>query len=154
MIDIQKLTTFVERQLAEAGYFLVSLNVSADNDIIIEIDSPQGVDIDYCAELTRAIESEFDRDADDYSLEVGSAGLTAPFRVRGQYEKNIGNEVEVLTTDGRKLRGTLLALADHSFTLGVQQKVRHEGQKRPSIENIELTIPFSETKYTKYLLDF
>lgn len=154
MIDSQKLKEFVEQRLAEAGYFLVSLSVSADNDITIEIDSLTGVDIDYCAELTREIEAEFDRDADDYSLEVGSAGLTAPFRVRGQYEKNLGNEVEVLTTDGRKLRGTLKALGAADFTLSVEQKVKREGQKRPAIETTDITSPFTETKYTKYLLDF
>ena len=154
MIDSQKLKEFVEQRLSAAVYFLVDLSVSADNDISIEIDSPTGVDIDYCAELTREIEAEFDRDADDYSLEVGSAGLTAPFRVRGQYEKNLGNEVEVLTTDGRKLRGTLKSLGSDDFTLAVEQKVKREGQKRPSVETVDLTIPFSETKYTKYLLDF
>ena len=60
----------------------MGLNITPDNRITVEIDSPTGVDIDECVRLTRAIESRFDRDADDYELEVGSAGLTAPFHAR------------------------------------------------------------------------
>lgn len=69
------------------------------------------------------------REPEDYELEVGSAGLTAPFKVRGQYEKNIGNEVEVLATDGKKYRGTLREVTDNGFTVEIRTRVRREGRR-------------------------
>ena len=107
MIDKQLLTQEIEKDLEDTDLFLVDLSVSPDNRIVVEIDSRRGVDIEDCTRLTQQIESAFDRDVEDYELEVGSAGLTSPFKVKGQYEKNIGNEIEVLTRDGRKLTGTL-----------------------------------------------
>ena len=112
------------------------------------------VSIDDCANLTRAIESHFDREKEDYELEVGSAGLTSPFKVKRQYEKYLDEEVEVLTNDGRKLKGTLKSVDEETFTIGIAKKVKPEGAKRP-IEVIEdETINYNETKYTKYLIQF
>ena len=87
---------------------------------------------------------------------MGSAGLTSPLKVRRQYEKNIGNEVEVLTRDGRKLTGVLSALAPdgESFTLLVKQKVKEPGKKRPVIEEVPQSIAIADTKYVKYLINF
>ncbi|MDE5857439.1 MAG: ribosome assembly cofactor RimP, partial [Muribaculaceae bacterium] len=90
MIDKDKLRLTVEKAIEGTDIFLVDLKVSPDNNIVVEIDSKNGLDIDTCADLTRKIEAEFDRDAEDYELEVGSAGLTSPFKVKAQYEKNIG----------------------------------------------------------------
>ena len=114
MIDKNLLRESVEKAIEGTDLFIVGITVSAQNNIVVELDSPGSLDIDTCAAVTRAIEKDFDRDVEDYDLEVGSAGLTAPFRVRGQYEKNIGNEVEILTRDGRKIKATLTAVgADH-----------------------------------------
>lgn len=105
MIDKTALTAFIEGRLENTDLYLVDVEVTPANEIRVEIDSDASVDIDRCVELTREIEQEFDRDVEDYELEVGSAGLTSPFKVLRQYEKNIGNEVEVLAADGRKYRG-------------------------------------------------
>ena len=85
--------------MVDTDLFLVDISVTPDNNITVEVDSATGVDIDACAAITRAVEAVFDRDAEDYALEVGSAGLTAPMKVRGQYDKNLGNDVEILTRD-------------------------------------------------------
>ncbi len=107
-IDKELLVKTVIEAISGTDLFLVEAKVGSSNDFInIEIDSASGVDIDTCARITRRIEEVFDREAEDYSLEVGSAGLTSPFKVRRQYEKNVGNDVEVLTSDGRKLHGVL-----------------------------------------------
>ncbi len=119
MIDKELLAKTVEEALAGTDMFVVDIRVSASNDITVELDSSDGMDIDTCADITRHIESVFDRDIEDYSLEVGSAGLTAPFKVRGQYVKNIGNDVEILTSDGRKLRGVLAAVGPESETADI-----------------------------------
>ena len=135
--------------------FLVDVAISADNHIVVEIDSYEGsVSIDNCVAITRAVEQAFDRDKDDYELEVGSAGLTSPFKVKAQYEKNIGNDVEVLTAQGVKLKGVLSEVGDDTFTIKVAKKVKPEGAKRPVIVEEDVTIKYSETKYTKYLIQF
>ncbi|MDE5553964.1 MAG: ribosome assembly cofactor RimP, partial [Muribaculaceae bacterium] len=108
MIDKQLLAKTVEDAIAGTNLFVVDIAVKPGNNIIVEVDSAEGVDIDTCVDITRKIESVFDRDVEDYELEVGSAGLTSPFKVKGQYEKNIGNEVEIVTRDGRKLSGRLV----------------------------------------------
>ena len=135
--------------------FLVDVAISADNHIVVEIDSYEGsVSIDNCVAITRAVEQAFDRDKEDYELEVGSAGLTSPLKVKAQYVKNIGNDVEVLTTQGAKLKGVLSEVGDDTFTIKVAKKVKPEGAKRPVIIEEDVTIKYSETKYTKYLIQF
>ena len=154
MIDKAKLIDVINASIEGSELFLVDVTVSRDNNIVVEIDSMDSVSIDDCANLTRAIESNFDREVEDYELEVGSAGLTSPFKVKQQYDKYMGEEVEVLTKDGKKLKGTLKEAGDETFTLGISKKVKPEGAKRP-VEVIEdETFNYSEIKYTKYLIQF
>ncbi len=154
MIDKTILTQTVEEAIAGTDLFIVDIDVKADNNIIVEVDSISGVDIDSCVAITRKIESVFDRDVEDYQLEVGSAGLTSPFKVKGQYDKNIGNEVEVLTRDGRKLSGRLVETTDSTFTVEVPVKVKHEGAKRPVIELQPETFAYGDCKSVRYKIDF
>lgn len=154
MIDKAKLIDVINASIEGSELFLVDVTVSRDNNIVVEIDSMDSVSIDDCANLTRAIESNFDREVEDYELEVGSAGLTSPFKVKQQYDKYMGEEVEVLTKDGKKLKGTLKEAGDETFTLGISKKVKPEGAKRP-VEVVEdETFNYSEIKYTKYLIQF
>ncbi len=155
MIDKQLLTRTVEEAIANTDAFIVEIRVSPANEIVVEIDSSTGIDIDTCADITRKIEATFDRDVEDYELEVGSAGLTAPFKVRGQYLKNIGNEVEVLTRDGRKLKGILKDVADNDdFTIAVPTKVKPEGAKRPIVTDVDTTLSPADCKSVKYVINF
>ena len=154
MIDKQLLTQTIEQAIEGSSIFIVDIKINPGNAIVVEIDSPENIDIDTCASITRKIEAVFDRDAEDYELEVGSAGLTAPFKVKGQYLKNIGNEVEVLTRDGRKMQGTLTAVGDDDFIIEVAKKVKEPGAKRPSIIMEPITLEISNTKSVKYLINF
>lgn len=154
MIDKQQLTQTVEQAIEGTSIFIVDIKINPGNAIVVEIDSPESIDIDTCATITRQIEAAFDRDVEDYELEVGSAGLTAPFKVKGQYLKNIGNEVEVLTSDGRKLQGVLTAVSDNDFTIEVAKKVKEPGAKRPTLVMEPTTIEMSSTKSVKYLINF
>ncbi len=154
MIDKEKLTDFLNEALADTDCFLTDLTVSADNDIVVEIDSDGSIDIDFCSALSRRIEEAFPREPEDYTLEVGSAGLTAPFKVRRQWEKNLGNDIELLTRDGKKIYGRLARLTGDAAVLETEQKVRREGMKRPVIERLELEIPFSDVRRASYDLKF
>lgn len=162
MIDKTLLINTVKETLEGTDMFLVDARVTPSNEITVEIDSVSGIDTDTCADITRKIESVFDRDVEDYGLEVGSAGLTSPFKVYGQYAKNIGNDVEVLTRDGRKIKGTLTAAApgnptdptDVSFTVTMQVKVKEPGAKRPVLRDEPVGLRAADCKSVKYLIKF
>ena len=142
MIDKELLKQTVEAAIEGTEIFVVDIKVTPDNILTVTVDSANGVDIDSCIAITRAVETAFDREVEDYELEVGSAGVTAPFSVPRQYEMNIGNPGEILTRDGRKLHATLTGVDDgcRHITVNVATKVRAEGAKRPHIEDVEHTI--------------
>ena len=149
MIDKDLIRQTIEEKLASTDCFLVSLSISGDNQIMVEIDSETSVDLDFCVELTRYIEQHFDRDAEDYSLEIGSYSITKPFVDRRQYRKNIGRKVEVLTEESRKIRGTLVAVDNDDFTLEIEEKELVEGQKRKKLGKKEITLLYNSVKQTK-----
>ena len=149
MIDKSAVQHAVEEWLQGKEYFLVNLNISADGRIVVVIDHAEGVWIEDCADLSRHIESRIDREAEDYELEVGSAGLGQPFRVRKQYEVHVGKPVETQTTDGKKYRGILLSVEEDGFTLGIEQNVKEEGRKRPVVREVPQTFVFADVAYTK-----
>lgn len=144
----------VESFLAETEYYLVDTKISGDNRISIEIDSFEGVSLDFCADLNRFIENNLDREKEDYELEVSSAGLTEPFKVLKQYEKNIGNEVEVFTKDNKKIIGVLTSFDENKITLQQEKQVKPEGAKRKITVQEDVIIPFETIKTTKYIIRF
>lgn len=107
---------------------MVSVEISPDNRIVVEIDHADGVWIEDCVALSRYIEEHLSRDEEDYELEVGSAGLGQPFKVPQQYINFVGKEVEVLDADGVKVKGILKAVDGNDFTVGVEEKVKVEGK--------------------------
>ena len=149
MIDKDLIRQTIEEKLASTDCFLVSLSISGDNQIMVEIDSETSVDLDFCVELTRYIEQHFDRDVEDYSLEIGSYSITKPFVDRRQYRKNIGRKVEVLTEESRKIRGTLVAVDNDDFTLEIEEKELVEGQKRKKLVKKETTLLYNSVKQIK-----
>ena len=154
MIDKTVVKKLVEEWLDGKDYFLVDIEISSDNRIVVEIDHADGVWIEDCAELSRYIEERLDRDVEDYELEVGSAGLGQPFKVPQQYLNFIGQEVEVLDADGKKVKGILKSVDDHLFTVTVREKVKEEGKKRPTMTDVDRTVDMEKVKYTKYLISF
>lgn len=154
MIIKDSVTQIVESYLSDSDYYLVDVKISADNRISVEIDRFEGVSIEYCSRLSKAIENKLDRDVEDYELEVSSAGLTEPFKVLKQYEKNMGNEVEVLTKEGKKLIGILTGFTNQNITLEIETQLRPEGAKRKITVKEEKNLPFSNIKTTKYIIRF
>lgn len=154
MIFKDTVIQIVSDYIAASEYYLVDVNVTPDNRISVEIDAFEGVSLDYCIELSKQIESKFDREVDDFELEVSSAGLTEPFKVLKQYEKNIGNEVEVLSKNGIKLSGVLSDANDTFFTITVEKKIQPEGAKRKVTVNEAISFNYNDIKYTKYIIRF
>lgn len=154
MIDKSIVNQIVDEFISNSDLYLVDLKISYDNRITIEIDSMQGVSLDDCVELNRFIESRIDREIEDYELEVSSAGLTEPFKVLKQYEKNKGKEVEVLTLTGKKLNGILQEANQQNFTLLTEQSVKQEGAKRKTVVQIPVVFQYDEIKYSKLIIRF
>ena len=154
MIDKNYVNKLVEEWLEDKDYFLTDLTISPDDRIVVEIDHEEGVWIEDCVELSRFIESHLDREQEDFELEVGSAGIGQPFKVLRQYEIHQGENVEVLTTEGRKLQGVLHDVTEQGFMLTVEEKVREEGAKRPKLVSRDINLTFEQVKWTKYLLIF
>ena len=152
MINKAAVQQAVEEWLEGKDYFLVDVEISADDRISVEIDHAEGVWIEDCADLSRYIESKISREEEDYELEVGSAGLGQPFRVKRQYEIHVGHDVETQTLDGHKYKGILASVADDGFSIEVMEKVQEEGRKRPVSKLVTRHFNFTEVAYTKYLI--
>ena len=134
MIDKTELQQVINRALEGTKMYLVTLKVSKDNVIEVALDSDEDITIDDCVAVNDAVLEAFDRDQEDYELTVGSYGITSPLLLPRQYRKNIGYEVEVLTADGRKLKGVIADADDEGFALSTTVKKKLEGKKRPDIK--------------------
>ncbi len=154
MIDRQQVIDLTNEWLANKEYFLVDVAISKDDKITVEIDHAEGVWIEDCAELSRHIESGLSRETEDFELEVGSAGLGQPFKVLQQYKNHIGLEVEVLTKDGKKIKGILKEATEEQFAVTVSKKEKIEGVKRPQIVEEDIYFTYDGIKYTKYIINF
>ena len=154
MIDKNVVKELVDEWLQDKEYFLVSIEISPDDKIVVEIDHADGVWIEDCVALSRFIEDHLNRDEEDYELEVGSAGLGQPFKVPQQYVNFIGKEVEVLDADGQKYKGVLNSAEGNDFVVTVQEKQKVEGKKRPQIVEVDRAFQMDKVKYTKYLINF
>jgi ribosome maturation factor RimP len=154
MIEKDVIKSLVDKKLAGSDNYLIEISVRPDNLISVEIDNDQGVSIDDCIALSRFIEEHLDREKEDFELEVGSSGITSPFKVVRQYLKNIGKEVEMSLKSGMKLTGILKDADDNGATIIIEKKVTAEGTKRKTTVIEDQTYLYSEIKYTKYLIRF
>ena len=157
MITKQTLASLAEEWLEGKDYFLVDAEVTSDMRLLVEIDCKEGVWIEDCASLSRFIQEHLGEEMDDYELEVGSAGIGQPFKVMQQYLIHVGDDIEVLTLDGKKLKGQLTAVDTEAmtFTMKTTEKIVPEGKKRPVNVEVEKLFPINGgTKYCKYLINF
>lgn len=124
----------INGEIVARGLFLVDVFVGRDNDIEVTIESEQGtIELDDCVAISRFFETCFDREKEDYSLTVTSAGLDQPFKVLKQYTKAIGSKVEVQMKGGKKLVATLTAADLESITLSYTAKEAVEGKKKKEL---------------------
>lgn len=154
MIDTKKIVEAATRKLEGTDLFVVDCTSTPGNDIELTIDSDTSVGIDACAELSRAVEAEFDREEEDFSLTVMSAGIGSELRSLRQYRKLTGRSVEVLLTSGIKILARLDEVSDEAITLSYEEKQAVEGKKKKQLVTVTRTYPFAEIKSTKEWLDF
>lgn len=156
MIDRNIIEKAVEEWLQKGDYYLVDVEMTADDRIVIEIDHADGVWIEDCADLSRHLQDTLGDELGDYELEVGSAGIGQPFKVMQQYVNHVGKEVEVLQANGQKVQGILKSVDTEggSFVVTVREKQQVEGRKRPVPVDVDKVFTVSGVKYCKYLLNF
>jgi ribosome maturation factor RimP len=155
MMDKSMIHSLLEEKFYDTGYELITLKVSAQNEILVEVDKLDGVDVDFCAQLNHYLVEQLDaQGVEDYALEVGSVSLTAPFVTKMQYTKHLGHDVEVLSADGKKYRGVLVSVDDTTFSIDTEVLVAVEGKKRKQKEIQTLTFAYDAVKYAKYDLKF
>ena len=133
-MNVSEIIDAIGDEIVARGCFLVDISVSKDNDIILTIESENGqIELDDCVSLSRYFETKFDREVEDYSLTVSSAGLDQPFKVYRQYVKAVGSKVEVMLKGGKKLVADLVSCDEESITLKYSAKEAVEGKKKKEI---------------------
>lgn len=129
MIGKDQIFAIIEEKLKNDNVFIVELNVSVSNDIVLYIDSFEGVNISYCVDISRLIEHTLDREVEDFQLMVSSAGI-GPFKVKEQYQKYEGKEVLVKTANDKPREGVLSGVTDTTFSISFKEKIKEEGKKK------------------------
>jgi ribosome maturation factor RimP len=140
MITDEKIIELVQKHIQETDIFLVEAVVKPGNMIRVHVDRPEGISIDDCVLISRFLNGELDRDEEDFSLEVSSPGISAPFKVKQQYEKNVGRTIEVRLDDGDRLEGKLESVAEKAIVLTVKGKQQE--------------VPFEEIVKAKTIISF
>lgn len=154
MIEVSKIREIAEKELSGKELFVVDVTGTPGNEFEVTIDSDTSVDIDDCATLSRAIESHFDRDEEDFQLTVSSAGVGYPLKVYRQYQKLIGIPVEVVLRSGIKIIAELSDATEDSVTLSYEEMRTVEGKKKKQKFEVVKTYPLEEVKTTREHLDF
>ncbi len=154
MINIKTIEKIIFNQSVVNDLFIVYINVSQSNSISVIIDSPKGVNINDCKQISRLIEKSLDRDVEDFDLKVSSPGLDQPLKVREQYLKNIGREIKIIKTDGQKPGGKLINVEKDYIEIEYPEKVKVENKKKKQIILNKLKINFNEIKSTKIVISF
>ena len=153
-MDIKEWLAVAEKSLEGTDMFVVDCTITPDNTIDLILDSDTSVSIDTCVMLNRAIGDTFDRDVEDYSLTVASAGIGEPLKLVRQYKKLIGESVEVLLKSGVKVLATLDDVTEEAITISYDEAVVVEGKKKKQMQRTTHTYSFEEIKWAKEYLDY
>lgn len=154
-MNIIEIKDAIEKEIVARGWFFVDLSVSKDNDVSLSIDAREGhFGLDDCAAVSALFEEAFDREKEDYSLTVSSAGLDQPFKVPQQFEKAVGSKVEVSLRGGRKIVAVLQAYDGAGLTLRYETLEKPEGgKKKVRVEKCE-TLPLEHVNAVRPYVEF
>ncbi len=150
MITVDKIEALAAKKIQEGNNYIVDISVRPGNKIIVLLDNDKAISISDCVEMSRYIESNLDRETEDFELSVMSAGMTEPFKITRQYIKNIGRQVDVVTKEGNKHTGKLIS-ADNSGII-LETKTKEKKSKQIITNNINLE--YSKIKETKRVISF
>jgi len=147
MISLSTIKSLIEDRIEGTSCFVVDIKVDTSNNIVVELDNDKGISIDDCISVSRAIEHNLDREAEDFSLQVTSPGADKPLKVWRQYVKNLGRSVEVTLHDGKVETGKMIAVTDDGITL-------ESIPVKPKSPITKIEISKDQIKQTKIILSF
>ncbi|WP_203294470.1 ribosome assembly cofactor RimP [Luteirhabdus pelagi] len=151
----ERVKELIDKALHEnPSLFLLDFTVTDDNRIKVIVDGDQGVTVEDCIQLSRAIEHNLDREEEDFSLDVMSAGVSEPLQMPRQYKKNVGRKLKVTTTDNQEIEATLSEATDEAITLN--WKVREPkpvGKGKHTVKK-EAILPYGEIEQAKVKITF
>ena len=153
MIDEKKIRELVNRIIEGTDLFIVELKLMPGNAIELVLDSDTQLTVNDCARVNREMYDELDAtETDDFELTVFSAGLPAPLKLKRQYIKNIGREMDANLKSGRKIKGTLTAVNDNSIEIEYISKEKSpEGKGKVNVVHKE-TIADDQLKSIKQII--
>lgn len=151
----EKVAKLLEQALEKnKSLFLIDLNISETNQIRVILDGDDGVTVEDCMAVSRQIEHNLDREKEDFSLEVMSAGVTSPLEIPRQYKKNVGRKIKVKTDLGDMIEGELNAANEQSIK--ISWKVREPkpiGKGKITVKK-EVELPYTSIKEAKVMITF
>ncbi len=133
--------------------FLIDLSITGENSIKVILDGDAGVTVQDCMKVSRAIEHNLDREEEDFSLEVASAGAASPLVLPRQYKKNVGRKLAVRTAE-ESYEGNLTSATDETIVL--EWKAREPkpiGKGKHTVQK-SAEINFSDIMEAKVILKF
>jgi ribosome maturation factor RimP len=141
-----KISGLLEEALQEKpSLFLVDLTVTETFKVIVTLDGDNGVNLQDCIDISRAVDSNLDREEQDYALEVASAGVSTPLKMVRQYRKNIGRTLKVKTAT-ETIEALLEQVSDESITLSwTAREPKKIGKGKETVEH-KREIPYSDIK--------
>ncbi len=150
----EKVTQLLEKALAEnPSLFLIDLEITPNNQIRVIIDGDDGVKVEDCIAISRAIEHNLDREEEDFSLEVLSAGVSEPLSLVRQYKKNVGRKLKV-KTEGETLEGQLKNATEEGITLTWKaREPKPVGKGKITVEK-EAMVPYENIVEAKVMVTF
>lgn len=150
----EKVKSLLDKALEEnPSLFLIDFSIGGDNTIRVVLDGDEGINLQDCMDVSRAIEHNLDREEEDFSLEVTSAGATSPLELPRQYRKNIGRKLMVRTAE-EELEGNLTHATEDSITL--EWKAREPkpvGKGKVTVQK-KRDIAFSDIHQAKVIIKF
>lgn len=154
MITEKRIRELVEEKIAGSSNYIVEIRVRPVNRISILLDNDNNLSINDCIEVSRYVEHQLDRETEDFELEVSSPGLDQPLKILRQYIKHIGKQVDVLTSEGKKITGELKSASEEGIVVETRAKEKVEGKKSKQLIVREHKLPFSQVKETKIVISF
>ena len=151
----QKVENFLSLVLKQhSNIFLVDLKISNDKSIKIILDGDKEVNVKDCIDISRSMEGALDRDQEDFSLEVASAGVGSPLKFPRHYHKNLGRKLEVISTEGLKFEGDLTHVKEDAIELQWKQRETKRIGKGKVTVTKKKTILFDEISQAKVIIKF
>ncbi|MEE4175991.1 MAG: ribosome assembly cofactor RimP [Bacteroides sp.] len=153
MIDGKQIESIVNEYLEGTDKFLVSVNVRPGNRVLVLLDGEKGIQVADCALLSKHIESFFDRDTEDFDLEVSSVGVGSPLKMKRQYHINVGRQIMVMGHDLRKTRGKLVEVLDEGIRIE-KEATKKKPKKGEPLEDPIAYFAFNDIREARIQVSF